>query len=86
MLMLIPSEMHFSMAGRPSVVPGILIIRLGRLTRCQKSRAPVIEASVSWAMSADTSSDTKPSWWWVASQVGRCTSQAIWTSLMAMCS
>ena len=84
--MLIPSLMHFSIAGMPSVVPGILIITLGRFTRFQKSRAPAIDFSVSCAMSADTSSDTNPSWWWVASQVGRWTSQAICTSLMAMCS
>ena len=74
------------MAGMPSVVPGILIITLGRFTRFQKSRAAVIDFSVSCARSADTSSDTKPSWWWVASQVGRSTSHASWTSLMAMCS
>jgi hypothetical protein len=34
-LMLMPSEMHCSIAGTPAVVPGILIITFGRSTRCQ---------------------------------------------------
>jgi hypothetical protein len=83
---LIPLAIASSIAGTPSSVPGILIIRLGRSTRCQKSRAWASVASVSCAKAGSTSSDTKPSAPPAPSQTGCRTSQASWTSVIAICS
>ena len=57
-LTLMPSYSACSIAGRPSSVPGILIIRLGRSTRPQYSLAWAIVLSVSKARSGSTSSET----------------------------
>ena len=56
-----PAKIASSMAGRPSLVPGILMNRLGRPARACKSLAAASVLAVSWASSGDTSSDTQPS-------------------------
>src|SRR5213595_2976284 len=56
-----PAKTASSMAGSPSLVPGILMRRFGRPARaCRVLAAPRVLA-VSWASSGDTSSDTQPS-------------------------
>src|SRR5918912_896187 len=84
MLMFSPSERASSIAGTPSSVPGILIIRFGRSTRRQNSRACSSVASVSWARAGSTSSDTKPSPPCCSSQTRRSTSHAERTSVIAI--
>src|SRR5438477_161298 len=59
--MLIPAARHSSIAGRHSVVPGILIIALGRPSFCQRTLASWIVAAASCASRGETSRLTKPS-------------------------
>src|ERR1043166_8121143 len=54
--------MHSVTAGRPSAVPGILIIALGRSTARQSRFGSTIVAAVSRARAGETSMDTRPSW------------------------
>ena len=75
-LTLMPAAMDSSIAGRPSTVPGILIITLGRSTCCHSQAAISCVPTVSCASVGDTSTDTKPSWPSVASNTGRSTSVA----------
>ena len=56
-----PVKIASSMAGRPSLVPGILMNRLGRPARADSSLAAAIVPAVSRASNGDTSSDTHPS-------------------------
>ena len=49
------------MAGKPSLVPGILMKRLGRAARAASSLAAAMVLAVSCASNGDTSSDTHPS-------------------------
>ena len=49
------------MAGKPSLVPGILMNRLGRPARAESSLAAAMVLAVSCASSGDTSSETQPS-------------------------
>ena len=56
-----PAKIDSSMAGRPSLVPGILMKRLGRSARAWSSLAAATVRDVSWASSGETSSDTQPS-------------------------
>ena len=67
-------------AGQPSGVPGILIIRLGWSTVFQRSAASATVASASWARPGETSIETRPSTASVASYTGRMTWQASRTS------
>ncbi len=48
-LMLIPSPISWRMAGTPGIVPGTLIITLGRFTARHSRRASAMVASVSMA-------------------------------------
>ena len=68
------------MAGQPSGVPGILIIRFGWSTVFQRSAASATVASVSWARPGETSIETRPSTASVASYTGRITWHASRTS------
>ncbi len=79
-----PSAIASSIAGTPSSVPGILIITFGRSTRFHSSRACSSVFCVSWASDGSTSSETKPSAPPACSQTGRSTSQASWTSRIAI--
>ena len=81
--MFLPSYVISSIAGKPSSVPGILIMRFGRSTRSQYSRACSIVRWVSKARSGSTSKEMKPSWPSVSSCTGRRTSAASWMSTMA---
>ena len=56
-----PAKIASSMAGSPSLVPGILMKRLGRPARACKSLAAASVLAVSWARRGDTSNDTHPS-------------------------
>jgi len=56
-----PAKIASSMAGKPSVVPGILMNRLGRPARAESSLAAAMVLAVLCASSGDTSSDTHPS-------------------------
>ena len=56
-----PAKIASSMAGNPSLVPGILMNRLGRPARAYSSLAAAMVLAVSWASSGETSSDTQPS-------------------------
>ena len=56
-----PAAMQRAIAGRPSAVPGILIIALGRSSERQSRSASWIVASVSFASVGETSSETRPS-------------------------
>ena len=67
-------------AGQPSVVPGILISRLGWSTIRQSSAASVTVCSVSCAKPGETSIETRPSTPSVASNTGRMTLHASRTS------
>ena len=66
-----PAKIASSMAGSPSLVPGILMNRFGRPARACSSLAAARVLAVSWASSGDTSSDTQPSTPSVRSQIGR---------------
>jgi hypothetical protein len=79
-LTLMPSASTRVIAGRPSGVAGILIIRLGRSTVFHRSTASVTVASVSWALPGSTSSETRPSLPPVDCHTLRNTSQARRTS------
>src|SRR5256886_8130695 len=63
--------MASSMAGSPSLVPGILMRRFGRPARACRVLAAASVLAVSWASSGDTSNDTQPSTPRVRSQIGR---------------
>ena len=67
-----PAKIASSIAGRPSLVPGILMKRLGSaaLARCRSLAAARVLA-VSCASSGDTSRDTHPSTPFVRSWIGR---------------
>src|SRR5262249_55599464 len=67
----IPEKIASSIAGRPSFVPGILIKRLGRAARANRSLAAARVLAVSWARVGDTSSETHPSTPFVSSSMGR---------------
>jgi Flp pilus assembly protein TadD len=56
-----PAKIASSMAGKPSLVPGILMNRLGRPARAESSLAAAMVLTVLCASSGDTSSDTHPS-------------------------
>ncbi len=56
-----PSVRHFSIAGNPSGVPGILIIAFGRSSAANSRFAASIDACVSFAIVGETSSDAYPS-------------------------
>ena len=56
-----PAKIASSMAGSPSLVPGILMRRFGRPARACRALAAARVLAVSWASSGDTSSDTQPS-------------------------
>ena len=56
-----PAKIASSMAGRPSLVPGILMKRLGRPARTWSSLAAATVPIVSFASTGETSSDTQPS-------------------------
>ena len=71
-------------AGQPSVVPGILMSRLGSPTIFQSSAASATVSSVSWARPGETSIETRPSTPSVASKTGRMTLQASRTSSVVM--
>jgi hypothetical protein len=60
-LTLMPSPIIRRMAGRPSIVAGILIITLGRSTRRRSSRAADSVPAVSRAKVGETSTETNPS-------------------------
>jgi hypothetical protein len=74
--MLRPSAIIAWMAGTPSAVAGILTNRFGWSMRWCSRRAAAMVASVSWASSGATSTDTKPSPPPLASKVGRSTPSA----------
>src|SRR6516225_6341506 len=57
-LMGIPAKIASSMAGRPSLVPGILIRRLGRPARACRFLAAAKVLAVSNASNGDTSNET----------------------------
>ncbi len=59
--MLMPSDRHFWMAGRPAFVPGILIMMFGRFSAFHRRRASAAVPSVSCASLGETSRLTKPS-------------------------
>ncbi len=56
-----PAKIASSIAGRPSLVPGILMNRFDRHARPCRSLAAARVLTVSCARSGDTSSDTHPS-------------------------
>jgi hypothetical protein len=56
-----PEKTASSIAGRPSLVPGILMNRFGRFARAKSALAAVIVLGVSCASHGETSSDTQPS-------------------------
>ena len=56
-----PAKIASSMAGKPSLVPGILMKRLGRPARVESFLAAAMVLAVSCASNGDTSSDTQPS-------------------------
>ena len=56
-----PAKIASSIAGIPSLVPGILMKRLGRPARAWSSLAAARVSAVSCAKSGETSSDTQPS-------------------------
>ena len=60
-LTLMPSEIAWVIAGRPSTVAGILMNRLGRSTSHHSARASATVLSVSLARRGSTSIDTRPS-------------------------
>src|SRR6185312_16390816 len=66
-----PENIASSIAGRPSLVPGILIRRLGRAARANRSLAAESVLAVSCASVGDTSNDTHPSTPFVSSKMGR---------------
>ena len=82
MFTLMPSHRSASITGRPSTVPGILIIRFGRSTAAQSRRASAVDADALRARWGDTSRLTNPSAPSVASYTGRSTSQARRTSVV----
>ena len=71
-----PSASVAVIAGRPSLVAGILMNRLGRSTRHHSAFASATVFSVSLAIRGSTSMDTRPSRPPEASKAGRSTSQA----------
>ena len=79
-----PAAMVSVMAGQPSLVPGILMRRLGWSTIRQSSAASLTVSPVSWAKPGDTSIETRPSTPSVASKTGRITLQASRTSSVVM--
>jgi hypothetical protein len=82
-LTLIPAAIVLVIAGSPSTVAGILMKRFGRSTSHQRCAASAAVASVSWARSGATSSDTRPSRP-VAAATGASRSQASRTSAAVM--
>ncbi len=58
MLTLIPSEISCRAAGIPAGMPGTLIIRFGRPTRCHRLRASFRIAASSSPANIVTSSET----------------------------
>ena len=60
-LTLMPSARVAVIAGRPSIVAGILISTLGRSTILASSWAWATVPAVSWARPGSTSMDTRPS-------------------------
>ena len=70
-LTLTPADSTSVIAGIPAGVAGILIITLGRPSRCHSSSACAIVASVSCARFGETSTDTKPSAPSSSSYIGR---------------
>ena len=83
MLMLRPAARPARMAGKPSTVPGILIMTFGRSTAANKRCASETVRWVSRASAGETSSETKPSWPPLATYTGVNTSQAACTSAIA---
>ncbi len=57
----IPAKIASSIAGKPSLVPGILMNKLSRPARAYRSLAADNVLAVSYASNGDTSSDTHPS-------------------------
>ena len=78
-----PAKIASSIAGSPSLVPGILMKRFGLPARACRSLATASVVLVSCASSGDTSSDTQPSTPRVRSKTGRNRSAARVTSSSA---
>ena len=60
-LMLMPSDRHCVIAGRPCSVAGILMNRFGRSTSHHSARASAMVLAVSRAIRGSTSRETRPS-------------------------
>src|SRR5665213_106040 len=78
-----PAKIASSMAGRPSLVPGILMKRLGRSARACRVLAAARVAAVLRASRGETSKDTQPSTRSVWSWIGRNKSAACCRSSIA---
>ena len=61
MLTFTPRVVNCSTALAPSVVPGTLIMVLGRLIRLKRARALATEPAGSWASPGSSSNETNPS-------------------------
>ena len=66
-----PAKMASSIAGSPSLVPGILMRRFGLPARACSSLAAASVLAVSCASSGEISNETHPSTPCVLSQIGR---------------
>ena len=78
-----PAKIASSMAGRPSLVPGILMKRLGRSARAWRALAAARVPAVLRASKGETSKDTQPSTPSVRSWIGRKRSAACCRSSIA---
>ena len=78
-----PAKIASSMAGRPSLVPGILMRKLGRPARAWSALAAARVPAVSRASRGETSRDTQPSTPSVRSWIGRKRSAACRRSSIA---